>query len=167
MSFLARYWNAVERAVSETGMNPGDIVIDLTKIIKNTEDHDDVELDNKSPPKPNDQPAVAGPMPQYKPDIEAKEILFRRLARSSETINQLEEAFERKQSQNRPLRNHIPDSETRRETSNGATKKEKRKLKSQKKKQLRKLGGGRKVRIVIDEVRVNDRVLWSAPGPNG
>lgn len=165
MSFLAKYWNAVERAVSETGMNPGDIIVDIMEVCKNTEVHDTVEsqVSDIPKPQPTPTPAQAGPMPQYKPDLAAMEAMARRSARPGEEIDRMEEAFDRVQAKRGPLRDRVSDPDTRGSASDGKATKAQRK---QKRKQLKKLGGGRKVRIVIDEVRVNDRVLWSAPGPN-
>lgn len=162
MSFLAKYWNAVERAVSETGMNPGDIIVNIAEVIKNTEVHDDVDfhVSNIPDPKQTTTPANAGSMPHRKPDIGAMEEAARRAARPGEEFDQLEERLTWPKAKVRSVRDTMAKTDTERPKARGKTSKAIRKAE---RKKLKKLGGGRKVRLVIDEVRINDRAVWPKP----
>ncbi|ABY63030.1 hypothetical protein ST201phi2-1p201 [Pseudomonas phage 201phi2-1] len=169
MSFLANYWKAVERAVSETGMNPGDIVIDITTVSKNTDVPDVVESFVNDVTQPQPEPAQAGNMPQPKTDFEARESLARRSARPSQGIEELEENYDTKATTNktrvkRDVRVRMDERDSGITVSPNPTKEERRKTRKAENKRLKKLGGGRKVRLIIDEVRLNDRTIWSPPG---
>jgi len=170
MSFLANYWKAVERAVTETGMNAGDIVIDITTVGKNTEEPDVVEsqVNVVTEPQPT-EPAKAGTMPQHKTDFEARDALARRSARPSEELEErsLTETPTREKTVKQSIRVCMDHSDTGEPVRPNQTKKERRALRKDKVKRLKKLGGGRKVRLIIDEVHLNDRTVWKSSGTDG
>lgn len=163
MSFLSRYWNAVERAVSETEMNPGDIVIDIAEVCKNTEVPNATELHTPVADQETIiRPVEDGPMPQYKTDFDVRESLARRSARRSEESSELEELQDTatKTPRNK-IRGRLDEHDTWESSDTRAAKKASREDRIRKKKQLKKLGQGRKVRVTIDEVIIDDKPLWS------
>lgn len=165
MSFLAKYWNVVERAVSETGMNPGDIVVNLGDVFNNTETTNTTELQvDNIPEQPTAiRPTEDGSMSRPAIDFEARINLARRSARQSQEFDELEAIQDTAtKSPRTKVRGRMGDSETRGSAGIGASKKEEREARIQKKKQLRKLGGGRRVRVLIDEVTLNGSSIWTA-----
>lgn len=168
MSFLARYWNVVERAVSETGMNAGDIIVDLFEVCKNTEvDNTVVPSTETSETEINHTtPAQAGSMP----DLEAMADMTRRLARPGCDLEAFEsEVFRTRTAkaivgkEESPVGDDLAEKIPRRSTHRGKKTKAAKALR----KQLRKIGGGRKVNVILDEVKVNGERVWKSTSPSG
>ncbi len=163
MSFLANYWKAVERAVSDTGMNAGDIIVDISEVIKNTEEPDNVEFRVSDIPDHKPTPAKAGHMPYSKSDIASMETAARRVARPGQECNELEEG-QTIPDDFRPIRDSMAKPTARKPTTTGKASKEDRKAT---RKKLKKLGRGMKVEMVVDKVKINDRVVWTESHPYG
>lgn len=153
MSFLSRYWRHVERQHTETGMNIGDIIIDLNEIIKeNTDVVNAVEPSTTNPqPKPTIRPNQDGSMPK------SNDVKFERgSARPSQRVQDLAE-------DTRPTREakatrHSSDNADRHGeegTGRDKTKNTAREVKKLRKKALKKLGAGRRVNVRLDKVVID------------
>lgn len=168
MSFLAKYWNVVERAVSETGMNAGDIKVDITEVLKNTDVDNTVVPSTETPETETNHttPAQAGSMP----DLETMEDMARRLARPSCDLEALEsETFRTRTAkasvgkEESSVGDNLAEEIPRRSSTRGKKAKAKKALR----KQLRKIGGGRRVNVILDEVKVNGERVWKSTSPSG
>lgn len=98
MSFLRNYWNAVERAHCETGMNYGDIRIDPTTISREESTHVDNAVpatEPTNPPTPN-RPSMDGAMPWNATPVDAKFESVRRSERPDERVQGMAETKESK-----------------------------------------------------------------------
>lgn len=126
MSFLSRYWQQVERQVSETGMNPGDVVVDLNQLLNNTEVTDTVEpqpevVVTEAEPQTR-RPIVDEPMPQYAVDPDAWETRARRSARPGKKSQRMEDADE-KETRGRHRHDGVKSGRTRRSRKKNKTEK--------------------------------------------
>lgn len=93
MSFLTRYWHAVQRQHQETGSNYGDIRIDLNKLCaeKNTPEVNDVQPNVTSMnPQPTTRPIKDGVMPRSE-ELEHKFDSSRRSARPDQRVQGMAE----------------------------------------------------------------------------
>lgn len=162
MSFLARYWNVVERAVSETGMNAGDIKVDIDALLNNT----DVGNTVVPPVTPENQTTEAPAKAGYMPDQVVMSDMARGLARPACEIETLE---------TKPIRTRTSKKKERSGDSMGdglgasiprrpPIRSKKAKATKSLRKQLKKIGGGRKVNVILEKVVCDGRTVWSAPG---
>lgn len=163
MSFLANYWAVVERQVSETGMNPGDIHVDISELLKNTQPanvvHSEPSADTTQPT--NDRPLEDGDMSLRSKDLTACEERARRSVRSSSPSEGLETPEpEIRKGRTRRSGNDDARTERRVEGVQGQTKAQAKADRKLKRKLLKKLGTGRNVRVKLSEVNVNGTTVW-------
>ena len=169
MSFLAKYWNVVERAVSEKGMNPGDVHVNLSELFNNTEVTNTVlpELETEPEVTNEPKPAEAGNMPD--PVIAELQETIRGLARPGEEFEEYAEPPTRGKARKSRSGKRKASSSDDGESMGNRTKREKvpgyktKKVEPALRKQLKKIGGGRKVNLILEKVVCDDETIWSAP----
>lgn len=148
MSFLSRYWNAVQRQHTETGMNYGDIRIDVELLKENTQATDSVDRKPTQPQPETIRPTQDGSMPSSK--------FERGSARPTQRVQEVAEDTrpirEAKASRNRNVESERFGGEG---AGSDQTKKTAREVKRLRNKALKKLGAGRKVNVQLDKVVVD------------
>lgn len=158
MSFLARYWQAVERQHLDTGMNYGDIRIDLSELDeKNTVVDNVVDPSIATEPQPTIHPQQDGVMPRQTEAIDRK---FERASRGSARPDQrFQEMAEDQRPQRESKRVRGISEKAERPRGMGSvhnkTKETARSVDKHNKKLLKKLGAGRRVRVQLDKVVIN------------
>lgn len=159
MSFLSRYWNAVQQKHTETGMNYGDIRIDVESIKENTQVADIVDLQQTQPNSQPNRPNQDGSMPWEL--IKPSSKFERGSARQDQRFQDLAED-PRPIREAKTSRNHIMENQRSRGTGTGGdqTKKTAREVERLRKKALKKLGAGRKVNVQLEKV-VIDGQSWN------
>lgn len=164
MSFLAKYWNVVERAVTETGMNPGDVKVDIHELLKNTDVVNTVVPPETPETQTPETPAEAGHMPE--PPDEVIDEMTRGSARPVDGFEELEVKATRsrtaktKADKKSRMGDGMGEPNSRRSTNGGKKTKATKSIR----KQLKKIGGGRKVNVVLEEVVLDGGTVWSASG---
>lgn len=162
MSFLSRYWNAVERQHLETGTNHGDIYIDPTTIQlpeeKDTPVSNDVQPDvTPINPQPSNRPEQDGFMPRTTvEDLEARFERNRRSARPNERVQSVS-TKETKASAERDDKHATVEHQRRRSKGGNHHQKKTDRRETQKlqKKMLKKLGAGRNVVVRLSKVVID------------
>jgi hypothetical protein len=152
MSFLSRYWNAVERQHTETGMNHGDIRVDVKLLKENTRVSDIVDPQPTQPKPQTNRPIKDGSMPSTKFERGSARP-YQRVQEMAEDTRPIREA---KASRNRSVENERSGGSG---TSGDQTKTTAREVKRLRNKALKKLGAGRKVNVQLDKV-VIDGQSW-------
>lgn len=164
MSFLSRYWQAVERQHIETGMNHGDIYIDPTTIPKekDTPVVNDVQPDvTPINPQPSNRPQQDGFMPRTTAeDLAVRFENNRRSARPDQRVQGIS-GKETKAAATGNNYNEAVDDERSRSKSGKQhqTKADRRKSDKQQKKALKKLGAGRNVRVRLSKVVIDGKEI--------
>lgn len=148
MSFLSRYWNAVQRQHTETGMNYGDIRVDVELLKENTQVADIVDPQPTTPQPETIRPTKDGSMPSSK--------FERGSARPDQRLQDLAEDT-RPIREAKTSRNHNVEGERcwKQGAGGDQTKKTAREVKRLRKKTLKRLGAGRKVNVQLDKVVVD------------
>lgn len=159
MSFLSRYWNAVERQHSETGMNHGDIRVVVEDVKENTPVVNVVDPQTTQPKTQSNRPTQDGSMP-WDPEKSASKF-ERGSARPAERIQTMAEDERPTREANTPRDCGVQAKRSERESESGdQTKKTAREVKRLQRKALKKLGAGRKVNVCIEKVTINGQ-SWS------
>ena len=150
MSFLSRYWNAVERQHTETGMNHGDIRVDVELLKENTQVTDIVDPQPTQPKPQTNRPTQDGSMPSSK--------FERGSARPDQRFQEVAEDTRPIREAKAPRNRNVEDERSRGSCAGGdQTKKTAREVKRLRNKALKKLGAGRKVNVQLDKVVIDGK----------
>lgn len=150
MSFLARYWKAVEQKHAETGMSYNQIKVDIDQLIEeNTTESNSVDNNNKAETSTDDCPIKDGIMPK-------SGIVERRSERPDDRFQEMEESPIRE----RTSRGNDRKNEERSagmDNRNHSKKKTQRATEKLRRKALKKLGAGQRVNVRLDEVVIDGK----------